>query len=180
MRKLFDMDKKDYSQCTRTFTRHSARSIIVRNGKVAMVHSLKYDYYKFPGGGIENGENHAEAMIRETKEETGLIVIPETVKEYGYVHRIQKSDKDDTECFVQDNYYYLCEVKEEVVAQNLDNYEQEESFALEFIEPGLAIKKNRNVKNSPYDRAMFEREAMVLELLIAEGMIGRRNRRFSQ
>lgn len=171
MRKLFDMDKKDYSQCTRTFTRHSARSIIVRNGKVAMVHSLKYDYYKFPGGGIENGENPMKAMIRETKEETGLIVIPETVKEYGCVHRIQKSDKDDTECFVQDNYYYLCEVKEEVVAQNLDNYEQEESFALEFIEPGLAIKKNRNVKNSPYDRAMFEREAMVLELLIAEGII---------
>lgn len=171
MRKLFDMDKKDYSQCTRTFTRHSARSIIVRNGKVAMVHSLKYDYYKFPGGGIENGENPMKAMIRETKEETGLIVIPETVKEYGCVHRIQKSDKDDAECFVQDNYYYLCEVKEEIVAQNLDNYEQVESFALEFIEPGLAIKKNRNVKSSPYDRAMFEREAMVLELLIAEGMI---------
>lgn len=102
MRKLFDMDKKDYSQCTRTFTRHSARSIIVRDGKVAMVHSRKYDYYKFPGGGIENGENPMKAI---------------------------------------------------------------------FIEPGLAIKKNRNVKNSPYDRAMFEREAMVLELLIAEGMI---------
>ena len=50
-----------------------------------MIHSLKYDYYKFPGGGIENGENPVEAMIRETREEAGLVVKPETVKEYGYV-----------------------------------------------------------------------------------------------
>ena len=171
MRKLFEMDKKDYSRCTHTFARHSARSIIAKSGKLAMIHSLKYDYYKFPGGGIEAGESPVEAMIRETKEETGLMVIPETIEEYGYVHRIQKSDKDDTECFVQDNYYYLCEVKEEVISQKLDDYEQEESFVLEYVEPMVAIEKNRNVKNSPYDPMMFEREAMVLELLIAEGMI---------
>lgn len=51
MRKLFDMDKKDYSQCTRTFTRHSARSIIVRKGKVAMVLELL-----IAEGMIEKGE----------------------------------------------------------------------------------------------------------------------------
>lgn len=102
MRLLFEMDKKDYGACTRTYTRNSARSIIIRDGKIAMVHSLKYDYYKFPGGGIEAGEDPVKAMIRETREEAGLTVIPETVKEYGYVHRIQKSDQDAAECFVQD------------------------------------------------------------------------------
>ena len=94
MRLLFEMDKKDYSDCTHTFTRNSARSIIIKNGKIAMIHSRKYDYYKFPGGGIENGEDPIEAMIRETQEEAGLKVIPGTIKEYGYVHRIQKSDDD--------------------------------------------------------------------------------------
>ena len=110
MRLLFEIDKKDYEKCTHSFVRNSARSIIVLDKKVAMIHSLKYDYYKFPGGGIEKGEDPVDAMIRETREEAGLVVKPETVKEYGYVHRIQKSDKDDTECFVQDNYYYLCDV----------------------------------------------------------------------
>ena len=38
---------------------------------------------------IENGENPVEAMIRETREEAGLAVCPETIKEYGYVHRIR-------------------------------------------------------------------------------------------
>ena len=172
MRTLFEMDKKDYGGCTRTFTRNSARSIIIRNGKVAMVHSLKYDYYKFPGGGIEGGENPVDAMIRETREEAGLKVIPETVKEYGMVHRIQKSDKDDAECFVQDNYYYLCEAEEEPIAQDLDAYEAEESYRLEYVDPAAAIRTNRCVGETPYSPTMFEREARVLELLQEEGYLG--------
>ena len=171
MRLLFEMDKKDYSECTRTLVRNSARSILIRDGKVAMVHSLKYDYYKFPGGGIEKGERPADAMIRETREEAGLVVIPETVREYGYVHRIQKSDWDADECFVQDNYYYLGEAENEPVSQELDDYEAKESYRLEYIDPATAIRKNRALKNSPYNRLMFEREALVLEMLQSEGLL---------
>ena len=171
MRLLFEMDKKDYAQCTRTFTRDSARSIIIKGGRIAMVHSLKYDYYKFPGGGIEKGEDPVAAMIRETREEAGLVVIPESIREYGYVHRIQRSDSDSAECFVQDNYYYLCDAMEGLTSQKLDAYEARESFQLEYVEPAAAIRKNRNVKESPYNRLMFEREARVLEKLIAEGLL---------
>lgn len=171
MRLLFEMDKRDYENCTHSFVRNSARSIIISNRKIAMIHSLKYDYYKFPGGGIENGENPVDAMIRETREEAGLVVKPETVKEYGYVHRIQKSDTDATECFVQDNFYYLCDVDAEMVPQHLDNYEAREAYTLEFIDPETAIRKNRSVAQSPYNPMMFEREASVLETLIAEGVL---------
>lgn len=171
MRLLFEMDKKDYGECTQTFTRDSARSIIIRDGRIAMIHSQKYDYYKFPGGGIENGENPIEAMIRETQEEAGLTVIPESIQEYGYVHRIQKSDRDPSECFVQDNYYYLCDAVEGLGSQDLDAYEKAESYQLEYVEPAFAIKKNLRVKESPYNPMMFEREARVLEMLLSEGLI---------
>ena len=171
MRLLFEMDLKDYGECTHSFRRDSARSIIISNGKIAMIHSKKYDYYKFPGGGIENGEDPIETMIRETQEEAGLTVIPETVREYGYVHRIQRSDNDPSECFIQDNYYYLCDAEDGLVSQNLDEYEKKESYQLEYVEPSLAIQKNRSVKDSPYNRMMFEREARVLEMLISEGMV---------
>ena len=170
MRLLFEMDKKDYDKCTHSFVRNSARSIIIKNKRVAMIHSMKYDYYKFPGGGIENGESPVDAMIRETREESGLIVKPDTVKEYGYVHRIQRSDRDETECFIQDNYYYLCETADEISLQELDDYEAKERFTLEYVEPDAAIRKNRNVVQRPHDRVMFEREARVLELLVAEGL----------
>ena len=169
MRLLFEMDKKDYEKCTRVLVRNSARSIIIHNRKIAMIHSLEYDYYKFPGGGIEEGEDAVEAMIRETREESGLVVIPETVLEYGYVHRIQKSDKDNDECFIQDNFYYLCEATTQVLSQELNAYEAKERYTLEYIEPEKAIKKNRMVGQNPYDGIMFEREAKVLELLLTEG-----------
>ena len=169
MRLLFEMDKKDHAGCTRTYVRNSARSIIIVDGKIAMVHSLKYDYYKFPGGGIEQGESPVDAMIRETREETGLVVKPETVREYGYVHRIQRSNSDETECFVQDNFYYLCDVEKEIAAQKLDGYEREEAYTLEVVPPEIAIEKNRSVGKTSYAQEMFEREARVLELLIAEG-----------
>lgn len=171
MRRLFEMDLQDYADCTHNFVRNSARSIIIRGKKIAMVHSLKYDYYKFPGGGIEGEESPVAAMIRETREEAGLVVKPETVRAYGYVHRIQRSDSDPTECFVQDNYYYLCDAEEDNVSQRLDPYEANEGYTLEFVAPNHAIQKNRNVQGSPYNAMMFEREARVLEILLEEGVL---------
>ena len=86
-----------------------------------------------------------------------------------YVHRIQRSDMDSSECFVQDNYYYLCKAEPEAVRQNLDAYEAQEAYTLEYATPLMAIQKNRSVGTSPYNPMMFEREARVLELLISEG-----------
>ena len=131
MRKLFDMDKRDYDPNGRAFIRPSARCIAIEDGRVAMVHSLKYDYYKFPGGGIEPGEEPMDALLRETAEEAGRRIVPKSVEEYGLVRRAQKSEHPDTEYLVQDNYYFLCRLSPEPIAQRLDDYEAEERFARE-------------------------------------------------
>ena len=170
MRLLFELDKKDYENCSDKLVRNSARSIIIQNGKIAMVHSLKFDYYKFPGGGIRNGEDPADAMIRETLEEAGLVVIPASIREYGCVHRIQRDAHDENRCFIQDNFYYLAKVKPQTENQNLDDYEADERFTLEFVDPKKAIETNRNAGHGPKDQMMIEREARVLELLIKEGL----------
>ena len=171
MRLLFEIDKKDYGGCTHTFARDSARSIIIKNGKIAMIHSLKYDYYKFPGGGIEPGESATDALIRETAEEAGLTVIPDSIRDYGCVHRIQKSTAKEDEYFVQDNYYYLCDVEESVRPQKLDGYESDEHFTLKYVKPETAILSNRTKDHGPKDPVMLEREARVLEILLSEGLI---------
>lgn len=173
MRLLFQIDTKDYDLNGVAFIRHSARCINIKSGLVAMVHSIKYDYYKFPGGGIEKDESKENAMIREAQEEAGLVVIPESVKEYGYVHRIQKSDHGDADYFVQNNYYYLCDVEDSIQSQDLDDYEADEEFTLEYVEPDKAIFVNRNVNHGPKDQTMLEREARVLELLKKEGYFNR-------
>ena len=167
MRMLFEIDKKDYVIGGSVFSRPSARGIIIKNRKIAMVHSRKYDYYKFPGGGIEGNECKEDALIREVLEETGLCVVRESITEYGQVHRIQKGTKEDI--FIQDNYYFLCSVEDDVKQQNLDEYEADEGFVLEYVTPKFAADKNRKSVVDEFSREMLERDAKVLEILMQEG-----------
>ena len=169
MKLLFEIDKKNYDNDGKAFIRPSARAIIIKDNKIYMVHSLVYDYYKFPGGGIEKNESTIDALIRETKEEAGLIVIKDSIKEYGYVHRVQKADEPSYSKFVQDNYYYICDVENKILEQQLDDYENFEKFTLEIVDPKIVININRNKEHGPKDLDMIEREAKVLELLIEDG-----------
>lgn len=166
MRLLHIMDSDDYENCTRLFVRHSARAIIISDGKIVMIRSLENNYFKFPGGGIEPNESKEDALIRETLEETGLHVIPDTIEELGYIHRIRKSLKSDDECFVQNNYYYFCEVTDEVSPTKYDEGELHERFVPVFVDPHIAFDENAKIsENDPvYDMAY--RENFVLELLI--------------
>lgn len=167
MRTLFELDKKNYNINGRKLVRPSVRGIIIQGDKIALVHSLKYDYYKFPGGGIDNNESHLETLIREVHEEAGLTVVEKSVKEYGMVRRIEKAL--DVDVFIQDNFYYLCDVKDEILKQKLDDYEAEEQFTLEIVNPETAIAVNRKDTHGSKSKLMIEREALVLELLIKEG-----------
>lgn len=171
MRLLFEMDGKNYDLTGKPYIRPSARCINIKDGKIAMVHSTMYDYYKFPGGGIEEGETREEAVIRETLEEAGLVVLPDTIREYGRVYRIEKYNKRGCDLLIQDNFYYLCEVEEERKEQILDVYEQEEGFTFEYASPDVVIDVNRNRNHGPKDQNMLEREARVIEFLKEEGYL---------
>lgn len=169
MRLLFQIDTKDYDPHGIAFIHHSARCIVIRGGLAAMVHSAKYDYYVFPGGGIREDESPESALMREVQEEAGLVVIPKSIKEYGYVRQIQKSSRADADYFLHHNYYYFGDVREEIQPQKLDDYEAEEGFTLEYVQPDQAIFVNRNAGHGPKEQLMLEREAQVLELLKKEG-----------
>lgn len=174
MRLLFEIDTHDYKKNGSVFSRPSVRGIIVRGDKLAMIHSLKYDYYKFPGGGIDSGEAHIDTLIREVREESGLSVIPDSVREYGYVHRIQKGTREDI--FIQDNFYYLCDTEDNIGSQRLDDYENDEQFTLEFVTPSNAIEVNRTgahreKSDDPFFLCITDRENRVLEMLLNEGII---------
>lgn len=174
MRELFAIDAKDYKKDWPEIVRPSCRSIIIHGNKVALVHSLLYNYYKFPGGGIKDGESKEEALIRETREEAGLNIVPGSLREYGCVSRRQKAvfpGMDEEAIFVQDNYYYFVRVEEKEDEQELDGYENEEQFTLEYVDPLTAIKANLKTDHGPKDRRMIDRETRVLSMLVREGRI---------
>lgn len=168
MKLLFVIDKKNYKEGGTVGRRPSVRGIIQRDGKVAMMHSLKYDYYKLPGGGMEEGETLEETLIREVAEESGLQVIPQSIREFGYVQRIEKGKWEDI--FLQENYYFFCQAQNDLLPQRLDAYEAEERFTLEFVSPAHAILANEKAlpllpETKPLYVTMLERENRVLAML---------------
>ena len=168
MKLLFSIDKKNYDENAPVFRRPSVRGIILREGKVAMMHSLKYGYYKLPGGGIEPGETLEETLIREVAEEAGLQVIPQSIRELGYVQRIEKGWDEDI--FIQENYYFFCDAEEALLPQQLDDYEAEERFTLAFVSPDEAMAVNERAKaHIPPEKAryvtMLERENRILQII---------------
>ena len=163
MELLFEIDKKDYDPDGEVFSRPSARAIIIQDGKIAVIYSRKNKFYKIPGGGVEAGEDNISAMIREVKEEVGLTVKPETVKEFGYVHRIQRGKHEPV--FIQDNFYYLCSVEDGQELPQYSDAEKREEFVPVFVDLTEAIRVNEEyVKENSLD-SMIERELRVLKII---------------
>src|SRR5499433_4388144 len=79
--------------------RHPARPIlavsaaIIRDGKVLIVRRARppaRGLYTLPGGGVEVGETLVEAVVREVREETALVVEPVALA--GYREAIARDD----------------------------------------------------------------------------------------
>ena len=167
MKRLFTIDLQDYDKDGTRVYRPSVRGIIfAKDGKIALVHSKNHHYYKFPGGGIEKGENHIDALVREVKEEVGLIVIPASIKEYGNVLRVQKGNEGPNIVFEQENFYYICEVEKVTGIQNLDAYEEEAQFELQYVTLDEAIMENASYRcDDLFAQIMIDRDRRVLELI---------------
>ena len=56
--------------------RTRAGIVLIKENKVALIerHRAGLDYFVFPGGGVDEGETHEQAAIRETLEELGITV----------------------------------------------------------------------------------------------------------
>ncbi|MGN1089242.1 MAG: NUDIX hydrolase [Huintestinicola sp.] len=167
MKQLFEIDLHDYDESDNVYRRPSARGIIITDEKkIALVYSQKERYYKFPGGGIHADEDKKEAIIREVKEEVGLVVIPETIREFGSVMRRQKSLTSPHTIFEQENFYYFCKTEKTISAQELDDYELEAGFVLRYVDIDEAINVNAAYRSEDFfNEIMIKREMRVLQLI---------------
>jgi len=172
MKRLFEINLHDYGINDKVFRRPSARGIIFDGrGRLALVYSRKEKFYKFPGGGIQDDEDKKQALIREVREETGLVVVPESIEEFGSVLRRQKDDKKPGVIFEQENFYYLCKVENKIVGQNLDDYEAEYEFVLEYVTLDHAIDVNSSYKTeNHFNEIMIKRETQLLKLMKEKGL----------
>ena len=85
-------------------TTKRVRAIIINNGKVLTIKRTKPDqtYWVMPGGGVESGETNQQALIREIKEELGLIIEPREI--------LIEVSSTKPETFGQMEYFYACNI----------------------------------------------------------------------
>ncbi|MFA6256868.1 MAG: NUDIX domain-containing protein [Candidatus Paceibacterota bacterium] len=81
--------------------RETARGIIFDDSNnVALLYSIKKDYYTLPGGGIEEGESVIQALHREMIEEIGCKITD--IKEVGSVEEYRNNEAlhQISHCFI--------------------------------------------------------------------------------
>ncbi|MFA7367413.1 MAG: NUDIX domain-containing protein [Bacilli bacterium] len=156
--KIYSKDKVVYSNVIK---RYACRAIIFEDDKLIMIHSKKYNEYKLPGGGVEENESLIDCLVREVKEETGLIMDKESLQEFGEFYEKRPSYKEEGTLFFQTSYYYIGRVKENTGILGLDDYEEEAGYEVVKIKPEDALKNNQLSKR-PYS----QRENRILEIIV--------------
>lgn len=56
--------------------RTACRAIIIKDDKMLLSYEQKSNIYMIPGGGLESKEKDEDCVVREVREETGLIIEP--------------------------------------------------------------------------------------------------------
>lgn len=84
--------------------RNVVRAIIVEDGSLLTIKRIKAGetYWVFPGGGVDDGEEHVNALIRECKEELGV-----DVEVLELIFKLPFINKEFDE---QMEYFYSCNV----------------------------------------------------------------------
>lgn len=164
MELLFTIDKKDYTDDMPVVERYGVRAIIRQNNKYAMQRSSQGEY-KIPGGGVEDGESFVQALMREVREETGLLVKPETIKEIGEVLEIKEDRRCKGQKYIAHSLYHACEVSDEMVEPQMTESEIKKGYHLEWAELEQIISEN--MKQQPQEE-WIKRDTEFLRRMIED------------
>jgi 8-oxo-dGTP pyrophosphatase MutT (NUDIX family) len=146
----------------RTVHRTAIRGVALRGSELLMVHSSAVGDYKFPGGGLQDGETYQQALAREIEEECGML-LSQFGQEIGAVVEYNIAVEPEYDVFKMTSHYYLCEIKEGSGAQRLDDYEARRGFQPVWIDVEEAIRLNRTLLPSPHAPEWLCREIFMLE-----------------
>lgn len=138
------IDLNNYETDGTVFERTAVRGIIHRDGKFLLIHGMKYGDYKFPGGGKHEEEELLDTLVREVAEETGYHVKRESAEAYMKVTERRKGNPADL--LVMVSWYYVCDVEEKAGDRNLDDYEKEYDYRVQWMSLEEAIAGNEKVQ----------------------------------
>ena len=160
----FVLGEKSRNNDVEYHIREAVRAIILIGTRTLMLVNNKGDY-KFPGGGVEDEESHHEALRREVEEETGYS-LSSIIREIGTTIERRPDIYMENVGFEMQSTYYICDISDRHVGQNLSKYEEALEFKAEWIEMEYALNNNKLLLKSNNDiNPWVMREVKVLGYL---------------
>lgn len=104
------------------FIRRAARAIVLRGSQILMLYTARYHDYSVPGGGVDEGEDIRQALLRELEEETGAHTI-EILSEFGRYQEFRPWYKPEFDFVQMESYCFVCEIGEELGDTKLESHE---------------------------------------------------------
>lgn len=160
MKTLCVFDKHNYTDDMKVFNRFAVRGIIIRDGRIAMQQSSE-GYYKILGGGIDEGETHSKALEREIREESGLVIIPESIRECGETIEKRRDIFDGDVIYCCHTYVYFCDAQKDQVETDMTDSEILLGYHLAWARPDEIIEANSKF----LDMEWIARDTKIIELI---------------
>ncbi|EKO3467390.1 NUDIX hydrolase [Vibrio fluvialis] len=152
----------------RILQRKAARAIVLDGEDILMLYTERYHDYTLPGGGVDEGEDILQGMVRELQEETGAQNI-HNIKPFGLYEEFRPWYKDDADVMHMVSYCFTCKIDRELGDTNYEDYEIKNGMKPVWINIRDAITHNELTMAESEKKGMsIERETFLLRLIAKE------------
>ena len=146
--------------------RHAARAIVLKGENILLLFTQRYHDYSLPGGGIDEGEDEIEGLIRELKEETGAQGV-RNVKPFARYDEYRPWYKPYADIIHMISHCYVCEIDEELGETAYESHEVSNGMKPVWMNIHQAIAHNEEViANSDKKGLSIERETFMLKVIV--------------
>ncbi|MGD9954755.1 MAG: NUDIX hydrolase [Candidatus Nanopelagicales bacterium] len=157
--------------------RLATRAVVLHGESLLLLRSRSGDY-RFPGGGLDEGESLESNLARELLEECGARLL--RVDEHLLTVVDERPAREPGAVFAQESRFYRCDVHDGLA--DVDHDLRERTLELEpvWVEVQVALESNRALRDArrtaaaplstdtaedPDDLAWIERETLALEVV---------------